>query len=61
MKWAEIVEAKPSGSTGGVAPLSPKQARKRAERKARADQHVADVRSANAARLQTAQHKAAEI
>jgi hypothetical protein len=62
MRWCELLgEVKPSGGIGGVAPLTPKQARVRKGKQDKAGVRVRDVQAANAVRVAAAQHKAAEV
>jgi hypothetical protein len=60
MCWQEIVEAgtrRPKDSIGGVKPLTPEQARARAEKQRKAQARVNDVSAANARRMKVAQRK----
>ncbi len=53
-----VAEAKPSG---GVAPLTPRQARVRQRKRDRALLHVADVQADNAEGLRVAKAKLSEV
>lgn len=71
MRWAEIIdEAEPvasvaptkpdspkSPASGGIAPLTPKQARARSDRLAKASAKVADTAAANAQRMAAARRQ----
>ena len=71
MRWAEIIaEAEPvasvaptkpqtpkSPNSGGIKPLTPKQARARSDRLAKASAKVADTAAANAARMAAARRQ----
>jgi hypothetical protein len=62
MRWRELmVEAEPTGGTGGVKPLTPTMARNRKQKQDKASAHVRDVEAANAVRIGAAQRKAADI
>jgi hypothetical protein len=56
-----MAEATPSGGEGGVRPLTPEQARARAQKKAKATAHLQDVQATNSLRLAAAQRRMTEI